>query len=110
MGILTRTKRWVIYVALFLLLAVLVVLSPAEATLGQVVKIVYLHGALERVAVWAFLAAGVSGLAQAIRKSARLAAWTQAAMEAAIVLWIAHYVVSLPAQILAWGEIGRAHV
>lgn len=102
---LERTNRRWLYGGLLLALAVLLWLSPAEATLGNVVKIVYLHGALQRVAVLAYLVAGALGLAQFIWTRAPLVYWTQAAMEIALLLWIGHFVVSLPAQVLAWGGI-----
>lgn len=100
-----RTNRWALYGGLLLALAALLWLSPAEATLGNTVKIVYLHGALQRVAVLMYLVAGALGIAQFVWKRAPLACWTQAAMEMAIGLWIGHFVVSLPAQVLAWGGI-----
>ncbi len=86
-------------------LAALLFLSPSEATLGSVVKLVYLHGALERVAAWAFAAAGLAGVMQLLTRRAALAPWMQALCETAIVFWLAHFIVSLPAQVLAWGGI-----
>lgn len=87
------------------LLGALVVLSPAEATLGNIVKLVYLHGAMERIAVLGFLLAGVFGLAHLLFQRESLAHWTQACIETGLVLWTAQVLVSLPAQILAWGAI-----
>lgn len=92
-------------VALLAALVALVLLSPAEATLGNVVKIVYLHGALERVATFAYLGAGALGIGYLASKRERLGAWAQACAEIAILFWIAQFVVSLPAQVLAWGGI-----
>lgn len=86
-------------------LAALLVFSPSEATLGSVVKLVYLHGALERVAAWAFAAAGLSGLVLLLARRPSLAPWTQALCETAILFWLAHFAVSVPAQIMAWGGI-----
>ena len=155
MATLTRTLQqnsWLIYGALFVALTILLVFSPAEATLGNVVKIVYAHGAAERVATYAYLIAGGLGLAhvslraflrfrsgQVFAKqsptrdaetpalacgasvasshpSARsahsgslltmtetLARWAQATGETAIVFWLAQFVISAPAQVLAWG-------
>ena len=100
-----KVNRWGLYGGLLLVLAALLWLSPAEATLGNVVKIVYLHGALQRVAVLAYLVAGALGIAQLIWTRAPVVAWTQATMEMALLLWIGHFVVSLPAQVLAWGGI-----
>jgi hypothetical protein len=94
-----------INVALVLGLALLLVLSPAEATLGNVVKIVYAHGAAERVSAYAFLLAGALGLGQLALNRASRARWTRATVETAIVFWLAQFVISLPAQILAWGGL-----
>ena len=106
MATLTRTLQqnsWLIYAALFVVLAVLLVLSPAEAILGNVVKIVYVHGAAERVATYAYLLAGGLGVAYLALKRESLARWTQAIAETAIVFWLAQFVISAPAQVLAWG-------
>lgn len=100
-----KTMHWWAYGVLLFVLASLLIVSPAEATLGNVVKIVYLHGALERVAVLAFLVAAALGFAQVIWTRDPLSRWTQATMEVALLLWVAHFVASLPAQILAWGGI-----
>ncbi|MGB8643949.1 MAG: hypothetical protein WCF84_01825 [Anaerolineae bacterium] len=88
-----------------ILLTLLLVISPAEATLGNAVKIVYLHGALERVSTYAYLSAALIGLGYLIMRRPALAVWTQSLAEVAIGLWVAHFVVSLPAQWLAWGGI-----
>ena len=106
MTALTRTLQKTslpIYTALLVALAALLYLSPAEATLGNVVKIVYAHGAAERVSMYAYLLAGGLGLVALGIKSASLAQWTQAATETAIVFWLAQIVISAPAQVLAWG-------
>ncbi len=98
-----QPNRWTIYVALLVTLAVLLVLSPAEATLGNVVKIVYAHGAAERVSMYTYLIAGALGLVALAIKNASVARWTRAATETAIVFWLAQFVISAPAQVLAWG-------
>lgn len=106
MATLTRTlekNSWMIYVALLVVLAVLVVLSPAEATLGNVVKIVYLHGATERIAGYAYLLAAVLGIAYIVTKRNAFIAWTRAFAEIAILFWLAEFLISVPAQVLAWG-------
>lgn len=93
------------YVALFVILGGLLALSPAEATLGNVVKFVYLHGALERVAVLAYFAAGAVGIAHLVLKRAVFARWSRALALTALILWFGQFLISLPAQILAWGAI-----
>lgn len=105
MRALPQPRPWVIYPILILLLGMLVALSPAESTLGSVVKLVYLHGAMERVAVFGFLLAGVFGLVHFFSQRQVLARWAQASLETGLVFWLAQFIVSLPAQVLAWGAI-----
>lgn len=108
MATLTQTLQkntWLIYAALFLALAVLVIFSPAEATLGNVVKIVYVHGATERVAAYAYLIAAALGIAYLVTKRNALVAWTRAFAETAILFWLLHFLISIPAQVMAWGGI-----
>jgi hypothetical protein len=129
MTTLTRTlqNNWLIYIALLLTLLALLALSPAEATLGNVVKIVYAHGAAQRIATYAYLIAGglgvialslraakrrgnlqsTSGIASSQRTLLAMTFenWTQAVTETAIVFWFAHILISVPAQVLAWGAL-----
>ena len=102
----TRTPQknsLVVYVALFVTLIVLLYISPAEATLGNIVKIVYAHGAAERISMYAYLLGGGLGLVALAIKNASLARWAQAVAETAIIFWFAQFVISAPAQVLAWG-------
>jgi hypothetical protein len=134
MTAITRTLQQnsgLIYAALFIALIALLVFSPAEATLGNVVKVVYAHGAAERVATYAYLIGGGLGIADLALRGAQfamkhspskveiashpstslrtlamtetLARWTSAIAETAIVFWLAQFVISAPAQVLAWG-------
>ena len=139
-----QPNRRIIYAALFVTLGALLVFSPAEATLGNVVKIVYAHGAAERVSMYAYLLAGALGLVYLslraffakqsqirdletpawlwrspatvtcgasvassqttlLAMTESLARWMRAATETAIVFWLAQFVISAPAQVLAWG-------
>ncbi len=91
--------------ALVLALGILLVLSPAEAILGNVVKIVYLHGAAERVSTYVYLMAAVCGLVQFVRGHTGLVAWTRALSETAIAFWIGQFIISLPAQLFTWGGL-----
>lgn len=96
---------WTVCAALVLALGVLLVLSPAEATLGSVVKVVYLHAAAERISTYAFLLAAAGGILQLVTGRGGLVRWTQALSETAIALWLCQIIVSLPAQVLAWGGL-----
>ena len=106
MSALTRTMQknsLTIYAVLILVDAALLIFSPAEATLGNVIKIVYAHGAAERVSMYAYLLGGALGLAGLMMRNASTARWTRAVTETAIVFWFAQFVISAPAQVLAWG-------
>jgi hypothetical protein len=92
-----------IYAALALIYMLLLLFSPAEATLGDVVKLVYAHGAAERIATYAYLIAALLGAAYLTLKRTALARWTQAIAEVAIILWLFQFILSVPAQIFAWG-------
>lgn len=108
MAYLTRTleqHHLVVSAVLAIALALLLVFSPAEASLGNVVKIVYAHGAAERVSSYAYLIAAGVGLVQLVFNRTKLVRWTRAISETAIVFWVAQFVISLPAQVLAWGGL-----
>lgn len=78
-------------------------LMPAEKTLGQVIKIVYLHGALSRAGMVGLIAAGIVGLVYLISRKLVLARWTQALLLSGWGFWVAHFIVSMPATRLTWG-------
>ncbi len=76
---------------------------PAEKTLGQVVKIVYLHGALSRAGMAGLVAAGVVGLAYLVSRRSSLLCWAQGLLLSGWGFWVAHFIVSMPATRLTWG-------
>jgi hypothetical protein len=98
---------------LLLLLAVWVVLAPAESRLGNVVKLVFVHGALVWVGLFTFSAAGLLGLvALAVRhligRSARATTWylgTEAASLAALIVWGIYVVSAMVVTGLTWGQL-----
>lgn len=85
------------------LTAIILLLMPAEKTLGQVIKIVYLHGALSRAGMIGLLAAGVAGSAFLMTRRPAWARWTQGFLVSGWVFWTAHFIVSMPATRLTWG-------
>ncbi len=98
------TRRFWLLLALCVTAALLVlVLMPAEKTLGQVIKIVYLHGALSRAGMLGLLAAGVTGLVALATRKPAWERWTQALLLSGWGFWVAHFVVSMPATRLTWG-------
>jgi hypothetical protein len=90
---------------LFCLLAVWVALSPAETRLGNIVKLVYVHGALVWVGLLTFTLSGLLGLVALI---VRRRAWyraTWAAGRAALIVWIVYAISSMAVTGLTWGQL-----
>ena len=54
-----RRLFWFLLAACAAMALLILALMPAERTLGQVIKIVYLHGALSRAGMLGFAAAGI---------------------------------------------------
>ncbi|UCC62319.1 MAG: hypothetical protein JSV36_16305 [Anaerolineae bacterium] len=100
-----QVKRVVILIGLLALIASLVWLSPAEQTLGNVVKLIYLHGALARTGLVAFGAAGLLGLAALVAPQPSLVAWCDAAGKAALAIWIVYALSSMISTYMAWGVL-----
>jgi hypothetical protein len=92
--------------ALLLATAVLAVwLAPAERTLGQAIKYVYVHVALTRAGIWGFYLAGALGLVLAATAHAGLHRRAQIVAWAAYGLFLAGGVASLFAQRASWGGV-----
>lgn len=92
--------------ALLTLLAVLVLLFllPPERTLGDVIKLVLLHGALVQVGLIAFAIAGVLGLICIFTSEAVWLRWCQATQVTALLFWLSNGIASSIATKWAWGE------
>jgi hypothetical protein len=90
---------------LLMLLVVWVLLAPAEARLGNLVKVVYIHGALVWVGLGAFSLAGALGLAALILRRALWYRGTRAAGTAALILWIVYVLSAMVVTGLTWGQI-----
>jgi hypothetical protein len=98
-----RRYFWIL-IGLCVGLAVLILLlMPAEKTIGQVIKIVYLHGALSRAGMLGLIAAGLFGLAYLIRPKQAPGQWSRALLISGWAFWTAHFIVSMPATRLTWG-------
>ena len=107
-------SKWLPWLAgvLFVLLFVFVLLAPAESRLGNLVKLVYVHGALVWAGLATFSLAGVLGLvALGIRYLGRSAErariWyggTAAAGKAALAIWIIYVISAILVTGLTWGQ------
>lgn len=83
--------------------ALILILMPPEKTIGQVIKLVYLHGALSRAGMIGFWAAGVAGAVYLIRPARAWSAWSRALLLSGWGYWTVHFLVSMPATRLTWG-------
>lgn len=90
---------------LFCLLLVWVALSPAETRLGNVVKLVYVHGALVWTGLLTFTLASALGLAALIIRQRRWYEATWAAGRAALIVWIVYAISSMAVTGLTWGQV-----
>ena len=98
-----RRRFWLLIGLCALGAALVLGLMPAEKTLGQIIKLVYLHGALSRAGMIGFWAAGLAGAAYLIRPSSRALRWSQALLWSGWGFWLVHFIVSMPATRLTWG-------
>lgn len=92
-------------IGLVVVVAVLVRLIPPETNLGSTIRIVLLHGALARVGLIAFAAAGVLGAVLLVVGDDRLASWTLATQKTAFIVWVAGALASAVATYLSWGVV-----
>jgi hypothetical protein len=93
----------ILALALLILLAVLLILSPAEAQLGNLIKIIYLHGALARVGLYALMLAGLPALAYLIHPRPALLRWSNAIQVAGMTVFIVHFALSVIPTYETWG-------
>jgi hypothetical protein len=90
---------------LALLLLVGVALAPAEARLGNLVKLVYVHGALVWTGLLAFTLAGALGLVALVVRRPTWYRGTRAAGRAALIVWIVYVISSMAVTQLTWGQL-----
>jgi hypothetical protein len=77
---------------------------PNEATLGPVVKVVVLHGALVQAGLYAFLIAGILGAVWLLTRRESVLAWCGAVQKTAVIIWIAYALSSMVSTYMAWGQ------
>jgi hypothetical protein len=78
-------------------------LSPAEAQLGNLIKVIYLHGALARVGLYALMLAALPALAYLIRPRPALLRWSNAIQVAGMVVFVVHFALSVIPTHATWG-------
>ena len=98
------TAFWLLAGGASLLLIATLVLLPPEKTLGPVIKVIFLHGALVRIGLLTFLVAGLLGLATIFTRGNALLRWCLATQKAALLIWIVYVLSSMISTRLSWGE------
>jgi hypothetical protein len=92
-----------------LFLAVLIVItafvSPLDKTLGDRVRMVYVHGAIIRVVMAILVIAGGLGLAYLVTRRATVFDWAKAAFEGGLALWFVYLGTSVVTTLQSWGGI-----
>ena len=99
---------WLVLGGIALLVGALVLLAPAERTLGDSIKIVYLHVALIWGGMTGLSFAGVMGLVVAISPHKRLQEWAQTTGLVSLVSFGGGIGISMIAAKVNWGSISWA--
>lgn len=89
--------------AFTLLSIILIVALPPEQTLGHIIKIVFVHGALVQTGLFTFAAAGILGAASLVTRRETLYPWCSAAQKSGVIVWSVYIVSSVVVTYLAWG-------
>ncbi len=98
-----RRLFWPLSALCATLALIVLAVMPAEKTIGQVIKIVYLHGALSRAGMVGLVAAGVAALIFFVTRRPAAGAWVEGLLISGWAFWTAHFIVSMPATRLTWG-------
>jgi len=96
---------WLLLAALLIAFVALALLAPAEKTLGEAIRYVYVHVALTRAGMWGFYLAGLMGLGVVISAHPRLQEWTQVMTWVSFALFLAGGIGSIFAQQTSWGGL-----
>lgn len=98
-------RRLVIPLCLIGLGAALAILAPAERTLGDGIRWVYVHVSLVWAGSAALAVAGLLGTAALVSGSAGVSAWTRAVWHAGLVVFALGIAFSLVAARVNWGAV-----
>jgi hypothetical protein len=100
------TKSPLFWFILFLIaLAIFAALSPAEKTLGNNARIVYLHGVWVWAALASMLLAGLVGLAGLLVRRQTLHCWSRALGRTGLFFWITYLPLSMWAMQTSWNGL-----
>ncbi len=77
--------------------------APAEQTLGEVIRYVYVHVAFTKAGMWGFYLCGILGAVILVSDHRRLQSWVQVMAWIALALFVAGGIVSVFAGYASWG-------
>jgi hypothetical protein len=93
------------FIGLLAALGLLTALAPIEKTLGANARVIYLHGAWVWVAMVAFLAAAIIGLAALVARREHLNLWSQAIGRTGLFFWLTFLPMSLYVMQANWNGL-----
>ncbi len=82
---------------------ILVLIVPPEQTLGHIIKVVFVHGALVQTGLFTFAAAGILGIAYLLTQRESAYNWCCATQKTGVVVWSVYILSSVVVTYLAWG-------
>lgn len=91
-----------------LLLAVIALITafgPPEKSLGENIRVVYLHGAWVWTSLAVLISSGVVGLAAILRRNPSLHAWSRALGRTGLLFWITYLPISVWAMQANWNGL-----
>jgi hypothetical protein len=96
-------------VLLLVLLVIWILLSPSDTRLGNLVKLVYVHGALVWTGLLTFSVAGGLGLVALVVRRPIWYRGTQSAGLAALMVWCVYVISAMAVTGLTWGQVVAWH-
>jgi hypothetical protein len=96
-------------VSLLVLLVIWILLSPSDTRLGNLVKLVYVHGALVWTGLLTFSVAGLLGLAALVVRRPIWYRGAQSAGLAALIVWCVYVISAMAVTGLTWGQVVAWH-
>ncbi|MFN2121974.1 MAG: hypothetical protein ACK2UP_00590 [Candidatus Promineifilaceae bacterium] len=97
--------RWLVLALLLALFVAVVYMAPLEKTLGETIRLIYIHAAFTRAGMVGFYLCGMSGIIIALTNNAKIQSWTQTAAWVSFGLFVLGGLFSVFAQQASWGGV-----
>lgn len=98
-------KSWLLLAAIITTAVLVVWMSPAERSLGQGIKLVYIHVSLIWAAMVGFVIAGVLGAITAFSANPRLHVWQESMSWVALAWYVIGVLMAMLAAKINWGAV-----